>query len=166
MTTIIDSRGRLIGYGDGTLVQGSMVPYGKEVGCKVICTTSLAPAAGTTITWSSARYDTAGFVASFPSTNIVIPQAGWYSIIAYAKAGGSPGHTGQLIIRCNGVDLVSDRCTFLADGNVDNGLNIAMSWYYFSKGDVITVFWDTNGVTVSTSTQGEPGVSCAVWRES
>jgi hypothetical protein len=164
MTTIINSAGRLIGLGDGTLVQGLLTPYGKLFGVKAVRSTSVDPAAGVDISFESALYDTGGFIAAFPTTNIVIPVTAWYSVICYVNTPTDTAHTGLLQIFVNGVEIRSKRNTFNAANGMLNALVATLSGYPFTKGDVVKMRWDSNGTSLAMQTGGEAGCSCSVWR--
>lgn len=163
MSTIIDTYGRVKAVGDQTLVQGPLTPYGKDIIVKALCTAGLDASNNATLPWTSVLYDTAGFIASIPSTNIVIPYSGFYSIIAYLCAGDS-AHKGQLAIMHNGVEVHYERVDFPAANGIINALNVGVSWYYLSKGDLITVVWNTDAY-IANFTTGEQTISCTVWRQ-
>jgi hypothetical protein len=110
-------------------------------------------------------WDTHGFIASFPSANIVIPVNGWYSGIAYICAASYTAHNGRIGISINGTEIAADRVSFpTGTGAMMNALNVMFSMRYCVKGDIITVGWDTSSVAINMVTSGEAGCSCAVWR--
>jgi hypothetical protein len=164
VTTIIRSSGRLLGLGDGSLVQGPLTPYGGLFGIKAVRSTSTNPASGVTIPFEYALYDTGGFIAGYPSTEIWIPQDGLYSIVGYVNTTSDTAHTGLLQLYINGVEVRSRRNTFNAASGLMNALCVGLSSYPMYRGYYVQMRWDSNGTTIAMQTGGEPGCSCSVWR--
>ena len=165
MTTIIGSYGETRPYGNQTLVYNQYKPNNKIISVKAVRTTNANAASGVTISWESALWDTAGFVASFPTTNIVIPMPGWYSGIAYICAASYTAHYGLIEININGSIISADRVSFdTANGTMMNALTTIFTMRYCNKGDIITVSWDTNNAAIDLNPYGEQGCTLAVWR--
>jgi hypothetical protein len=167
MSTIIASSGRIRAAGDQTLVMGPYRTHNAFCGVKVYRTTNVDASNGVTISWEQKAWDTGGFIASLPTTNIVIPRNGWYSAIAYINTTVYTYHVGRIDININGTTFDPERLQMT--DNTAQGLMNANSVYmadrYCYTGDVITVAWDTNGVTgITLHNGGENGCSCTVWR--
>jgi hypothetical protein len=165
MSTVITQQGETRPYGSQTLVFNQYKPSNRIISVKAVRSTNCAPANGVTISWESVVWDTAGFTASLPSTNIVIPMPGWYSGIAYICAASYTAHFGRIAIKINGTEVSADREAFgTATGAMLNALQTIFTMRYCNKGDIVTVTWDTSSVAIDMNTNGEQGCTCAVWR--
>lgn len=165
MTTIISSGGKIKTAGNQTLVMGPHTISDSFCGVKVYRTTNVNAANGVTVSWENKVWDTGGFIASLPTTNIVIPRDGWYSCIAYINTSVTTYHIGRIDILINGTRHDSERLPLNSSSALMNGLSVNMADRYCYIGDVITVAWDTNGVTgITLHNGGENGCTCAVWR--
>lgn len=166
MSTIISSQGRIKAAGDQTLVMGMYKPSNAFCGVKAYRVSNVNAANGVTISWENTVWDTGGFIASLPTTNIVIPRNGWYSCIAYVNTLVYTYHISRLDILVNG--LIFDSGRLQMTDNTSQGLMNANTVYmadrYCYTGDVITVAWNTNGSNITLHNGGENGCTCTVWR--
>jgi hypothetical protein len=167
MSTLIASSGGIRSAGDQTHVRGPHKTSDAFCGVKAYRTTNVDASNGATIQWEGKVWDTGGFIASLPTANIVIPRNGWYSCIAYINTTVYTYHVGRIDILINGTIFDSERLQM--NNNSTQGLMNANSVYmadrYCYTGDVITVAWDTNGMTgITLHNGGENGCACTVWR--
>lgn len=167
MTTIISSLGSIKTAGDQTVVMGPYKHSNDFYGVKVYRTTNVDASNGVTISWEQKVWDTGGFVASLPTTNIVIPRNGWYSCIAYINTTVYTYHVGRIDILVNGSIWESERLQMTDNTSLGfmNALSVYMANMYLYAGNYINVAWDTNDVSgITLHNGGENGCSCTVWR--
>lgn len=162
---LISASGSVKAAGNQSLVMGPHTTHDAFCGVKVYRTTNVDASNGVTISWENKVWDTGGFIASFPTTNIVIPREGWYSCIAYINTSVTTYHIGRIEILVGGTVQDSARLALNNSSGLMNALSVYMASRYCYRGDVITVAWDTNGVTgITLSNGGENGCACTVWR--
>jgi hypothetical protein len=165
MSVILASNGNMRATWDESVVMGPYKPNNVFFGAKVYRTTNIDASGGVVIPWQYTAWDTGGFIRSLPTNNIVIPRNGWYCCIAYINTLVYTYHVSRIDILINGTLFDSERLMMNSSSPLMNANSAYMADRYCYAGDVITVSWDTNGVTgITLHNGGENGCSCTVWR--
>jgi hypothetical protein len=167
MSAVISAAGNIMASGNQTLVRGPYKEYNAFCGVKVYRTTNVDASGSAYIQWEGKVWDTGGFVTSFPNYYITIPRNGWYSCIAYINTTVYTYHVGRIDILVNATVFDSERLQ-MHDNSAAllmNANSVYLADRYYYAGDVITVLWDTNGVSgITLHNGGENGCACTVWR--